>query len=55
MTVHRADDPPTKDKEYHTYTTHRIPWYVRVMWILFWIGLMWYMIRFAFPAAREYF
>ena len=52
------DAPYTKaedDRTYHTYTTHRIPWYVRAMWILFWVGLIWYVVRFAIPAAKDYF
>ena len=46
---------PQQDKTYHTYHTHRIPWYVRAMWMLFWIGLIWYVVRFAIPAAKDYF
>ncbi len=44
-----------EDSRFHTYTTHRIPWYVRVMWIGFWIGCIWYIIKFAIPMARNYF
>jgi|CXWL01.1.fsa_nt_gi hypothetical protein len=45
---------PQQDSEFHTYVTHRIPWYVRVMWIVFWIGLIWYVIKFAIPSARSF-
>lgn len=44
-----------EDRQFHTYTTHRIPWYVRLMWIAYWIGLIWYIIAYAIPAARSYF
>ena len=50
-----SETTPQKDKEFHTYQTHRIPWYVRAMWILFWIGLIWYIIKFAIPNAKNYF
>ena len=43
------------DKQYHTYTTHRIPWYIRAMWIAFWIGCVWYIIKFAIASAKNYF
>jgi len=47
--------PPEKEHEFHTYTTHRIPWYVRAIWIGFWIGAIWYVVKFAIPMARNYF
>lgn len=50
-----ADTSPEQDRSFHTYSTHHIPWYVRVMWIVFWIGLVWYLLRFALPMAKNYF
>lgn len=46
---------PEQEQSYHTYTTHRIPWYVRLMWVGFWILLVWYVVRYAIPSARTYF
>ncbi len=43
------------DKKHHTYTTHRIPWYVRAMWLGLWIGMIWYIIAFAIPSAKDYY
>ncbi len=43
------------ENKYHSYQTHHIPWYVRVMWISFWIGAVWYTIRYAIPMAKNYF
>ncbi|MCC7291679.1 MAG: hypothetical protein IT449_06430 [Phycisphaerales bacterium] len=43
------------DRRYHSYTTHRIPWYVRLMWVVFWVALVWYLVKFAIPAAKTYF
>ncbi len=53
-----ADSPntePKQDRRYHTYTTHRIPWYIRVMWLCFWIGMIWYIVTYAIPMAKNYF
>lgn len=52
-------EPPGSDvqheRSFHTYTTHHIPWYVRAMWVGFWIGAIWYVVKFAIPMARNYF
>jgi len=44
-----------EERQFHTYVTHRIPWYVRAMWVGFWIGLAWYVVKYAIPASRNYF
>lgn len=46
---------PEQENQYHTYTTHRIPWFVRFIWICFWIGLVWYIVRYAIDSAKHYF
>ncbi len=43
-----------EDGQFHSYTTKRIPWYVRAMWIIFWIGAIWYIIRFLVPSVKNY-
>lgn len=48
-------DTPDRDARFHTYETHRIPWYVRLMWLGFWIGLIWYILKYGIPAAKTYF
>ncbi|MHC5109989.1 MAG: hypothetical protein ACYTHJ_08935 [Planctomycetota bacterium] len=55
MATDDTHDTPKQEASFHTYTTHSIPWYVRAMWILFWVGLIWYVVQFAIPAARDYF
>ena len=49
--------PPAAHEEqrYHTYVTHHIPWYVRAAWIAFWVGMIWYLLAYAVPNARNYF
>lgn len=44
-----------QEGQYHNYTTHRIPWFVRIIWIGFWIGLVWYLVKYAIPSAKNYF
>jgi hypothetical protein len=34
---------------HHTYVTHRIPWYVHVMWVLFWILAIAYILIYQLP------
>ncbi len=50
----RPDVPPEEDAQFHSYQTHRIPWYVRAMWLGFWIGLIWYVIVYIIPAVKDY-
>ena len=41
-----------QEHQYHHYTGNDIPWYVRVMWLGFWVLAIVYTIRFMFPAIR---
>lgn len=52
---HAPEPSAQEERQYHTYVTHRIPWYVRIMWAAFWIGMLWYLIKYAVPMARNYF
>jgi hypothetical protein len=44
-------DTATADVEgqYHAYEGSRIPWYVRLIWILFWVFAVYYVIKYLFP------
>ncbi len=46
---------PEQDSQFHSYKTHRIPWYVRAIWLGFWIGAIWYVFYFAVPAVKVFF
>lgn len=48
---------PTPEQEHslHTYETHRIPWWIRLMWIGFWILTIVYGIVYLIPSAKDYF
>jgi len=56
MNPHPTDtSSPQEEGRYHTYTTHRIPWYVRMIWVGFWVGAIWYVIKYAIPMAKTYY
>jgi hypothetical protein len=45
--------PIDVDDQYHHYVGNRIPWYVRLMWLGFWIFAVAYTIRLLFPAVQS--
>jgi len=50
-----ADFPETSADEehrHHTYVGHRIPWYVRLIWLLFWCFAIYYVLRYLFPSMQ---
>jgi hypothetical protein len=40
------------ENEHHSYTGNRIPWYVRAIWIGFWVFVVYYTIRYLFPSIQ---
>jgi hypothetical protein len=40
------------EHQYHHYTGNRIPWYVRLLWLLFWVFAIYYALTYLFPALR---
>ena len=40
------------EHQYHHYTGSRIPWYVRLLWLGFWVFAIAYTIRYLFPAVQ---
>lgn len=43
---------PDSDQRFHDYVGNAIPWYVRAIWIGFWIFAVAYTILYVFPALR---
>ena len=41
-----------EEHRFHHYTGNDIPWYVRLMWVLFWIFAVYYTIRYFLPAIQ---
>lgn len=44
--------PAEVEHQHHHYTGNDIPWYVRLVWLGFWIFATYYTIRFLFPALQ---
>ena len=40
------------EEQHHSYTGHAIPWYVRGIWLLFWIFVVYYGIKYFLPAIQ---
>jgi hypothetical protein len=40
------------ENQFHMYRGNDIPWYVRLMWLGFWILTVVYVIRYMFPAIQ---
>ena len=41
-----------REGRFHTYVGNRIPWYVRLIWLLFWVFAVSYVILYLFPALQ---
>lgn len=37
------------ESHFHRYTSNRIPWYVRLVWVGFWCFTVYYTVRYLFP------
>ncbi len=46
-------DSAAAENRYHSYTGTRIPWYVRLIWIGFWILAVYYVIQYLFPDLQR--
>ncbi|MDX1961581.1 MAG: hypothetical protein SFX18_00420 [Pirellulales bacterium] len=46
-------DSPQAEGEYHDYVTNRIPWYVRLVWVGFWIFAVYYTVKYLFPDLQS--
>jgi hypothetical protein len=44
--------PAEVEHQHHNYVGNAIPWYVRAIWIGFWIFAVTYTIRYLFPALQ---
>ncbi|MGE0755389.1 MAG: hypothetical protein AB7O38_00145 [Pirellulaceae bacterium] len=40
------------ENQFHMYRGNDIPWYVRLMWLGFWVLTVVYVIRYMFPAIQ---
>ncbi|MBA4019965.1 MAG: hypothetical protein C0483_22595 [Pirellula sp.] len=47
-----SPDSPRAEHRHHAYVTNTIPWYVRVVWIGFWIFTIYYTVVYLFPSLQ---
>jgi len=43
---------PENELQYHTYVSNTIPWYVRLIWVVFWVFAAAYVIQNFLPAIQ---
>ncbi|MEQ9406338.1 MAG: hypothetical protein RIK87_01375 [Fuerstiella sp.] len=43
---------PEQEQRFHDYRGNAIPWYVRTIWIGFWIFTVYYILTYFFPAMQ---
>ena len=41
-----------EEERQHSYTSSTIPWYVRMIWLLFWIFAIYYAVTYLLPALQ---
>lgn len=51
--MNRPPVSPEQELLYHTYVSSVIPWYVRLMWLMFWIFAAAYVIHNFLPAIQS--
>ena len=52
MTTNTDAGTPEQESRFHTYASHVIPWYVRLIWLFFWIFAIGYVISYFLPAIQ---
>lgn len=52
QTATAPPNSPQAEAKNHCYVGHVIPWYVRLMWLGFWILCIWYVLRWLIPALK---
>ena len=48
-----SENEMSSEGRFHDYTGNEIPWYVRLMWLGFWILAIVYTIQYLFPAVQR--
>lgn len=46
------ESSPQAEHRYHFYADHVIPWYMRLIWLGFWIFVIYYTVKYMFPAMQ---
>jgi hypothetical protein len=51
--MEQPDNTPAEvEKNFHNYRGSRIPWYVRLIWLGFWVFAIYYTVRYLFPSLQ---
>ncbi|MFK7820268.1 MAG: hypothetical protein AB8G99_16215 [Planctomycetaceae bacterium] len=55
MSTENSVEQPTAEEEhrFHHYTGNMIPWYVRLIWVGFWVFAIYYAITYMLPTMQE--
>ncbi|MFO1021850.1 MAG: hypothetical protein U0903_14320 [Planctomycetales bacterium] len=53
MPVTPENETAEQENKFHTYVSHVIPWYVRLIWVIFWIFAIGYVISNFLPAIQS--
>lgn len=53
MSTSRETGTPQQDLKFHTYIGNAIPWYVRLLWLLFWMFAIGYALSYFLPAIQS--
>ena len=53
MSADRDDQQPQIEHQFHHYRGNEIPWYVRMIWIGFWVFAVFYTIAYLIPALQR--
>ena len=43
------DSAAQAESRFHTYVSNRIPWYLRLLWLCFWVFAIYYVVTYLFP------
>lgn len=52
MTTPLETGSPEQELRHHTYLGNVIPWYVRLIWLAFWIFAFGYVVKYFLPAIQ---
>ena len=45
-------DTPEAEQQNHRYIGNEVPWYIHVLWLLFWVFTIGYVLSYLVPALR---
>jgi hypothetical protein len=44
---------PEQELQHHTYRSSDIPWWVRMIWLFFWVFAVYYSVKYVLPAIQS--